>query len=72
MKIAPRIKDEVAPLRNTTTSLLPPRFTFSNISQSAQAELRKKYPSKLLLEREISMQGRVKKCITFFPEDEGK
>ena len=69
VKIEPRLKEEVAPLRNPANSLLASRFSIENASKDEIALLKKKYSRKIVLHREIGQRKVAKQIVNLFKDD---
>ena len=66
------IKEEIAPLRNNQTSIIPPKFSIHNATPSELAELKKKYPSKLMISREVAYRRQAIKAVPLFGTEDVK
>ena len=66
------IKDEIAPIRNMTNSLIPSRFGYQNATAAEKEEIRKTMPEKFVFHREVSGDKVAKFMVPLFKEDEGK
>lgn len=53
-KHAKKVKDEVAPLRNQTTCLIPPQFSIYSASKSELEAIKRSQPTKIRFHREVT------------------
>lgn len=67
-KHAKKVKDEVAPLRNQTTCLIPPEFAVSAASKTDLDLLKRTQPSKIRLQREVTETQMVSAAIKLFAD----
>jgi len=60
------------PIRNTINSLVPSKFSITNVTAAEKEEIRRTNPSKFVLAREIGSFKVNKIMVPLFAEDEGK
>lgn len=65
-----KVKNEVAPIKNPTTCLIPDKYRIQNASKEELAELKKNLPSKIRLRREVTEMPVANTSINFFASDD--